>query len=141
MMTKCYSDLIRFNTFEDRFEYLKLDGVMCQETFGVHRYLNQTFYRSAEWRRVRNQIIIRDNACDLGIEGREINYHGIKLMIHHINPITMDDIYNRSYILLDPENLITVTQRTHNAIHYGDETGIIHDYVERKPNDMCPWKR
>lgn len=142
MMTRCYSELITYSSFEDRFRYLSLDGIVGEETFGAHRWLNQVFYKSAEWKKVRNEIIIRDNACDLGVEGHEIlQYRGIKLMIHHINPITMEDIYNHSFKLVDPENLITTIKRTHDAIHYGDESGIYHDPIERRPNDTCPWKR
>lgn len=140
MMTKSYSEMIKLPTFEERFQYLKLDGFVGDATFGFNRYLNQIFYKSPEWRRLRHDIIVRDNACDLAVEGREIQYHG-GILIHHINPITLDDIDKRSYILFDPDNLVVVTQRTHNAIHYGDESVLIKDYVERRPNDTCPWRK
>lgn len=140
MMTniKTYSELILLPTFEERFEYLKLDGFVGQETFGFDRYLNQIFYRSPEWKRLRNEIVIRDNACDLGVEDREI--FG-RIFIHHMNPITKDDILSRSDILLDPEYLICVSKLTHDAIHYGDKDLLIMDPVVRRPNDTCPWKK
>ncbi len=141
-MNKCYSELIKFDSFKERFEYLKLNGIVSDVTFGSKRYLNQEFYKSDKWKRVRRAIIIRDNGCDLGIRGHEIvNHRGIILIIHHINPITIDDILNESSIVFDPENLITTTFRTHNAIHYGDESCIISEPIERRPNDTCPWKR
>lgn len=140
MMTsiRTYSELILLPTFEERFEYLKLDGFVGQETFGFDRYLNQIFYRSPEWKRLRNEIIIRDNACDLGMEDREI--FG-RIFIHHMNPITKDDVLSRSDILLNPEYLICVSKLTHDAIHYGDKDLLIMDPVVRRPNDTCPWKR
>lgn len=140
MMIRSYSEMIKLPTFEERFRYLKLDGFVGDATFGFNRYLNQIFYKSPEWRRLRHDIIVRDNACDLAVEGREIQYRG-GILIHHINPITLDDIDKRSYILFDPDNLVVVTQRTHNAIHYGDESVLIQDYVERRPNDTCPWRK
>lgn len=134
---KCYSELVLLPTFEERFRYLCLDGVVGQETFGFDRYMNQYFYRSKEWRRVRDIVIARDAGCDLGIPGREI--FG-RVLIHHMNPIRPDDIRNRSDILLDPEYLITTVHETHQAIHYGDESLLITAPIERERNDTCPWK-
>lgn len=134
---KCYSELVLLPTFEERFRYLCLDGVVGQETFGFDRYMNQYFYRSKEWRRVRDIVIARDAGCDLGIPGREI--FG-RVLIHHMNPIRPDDIRDRSDILLDPEYLITTVHETHQAIHYGDESLLITAPIERARNDTCPWK-
>ena len=134
---KTYSELITIPTFEERFEYLKLDGQVGVETFGFNRYLNQAFYKSDEWLSIRDYIITRDNGCDLGMEGYEI--YG-RILIHHINPITKDDIIQRSRILLDPENLITTVKRTHDAIHYGDSNLLIRAPIERRKNDTCPWR-
>ena len=125
-------------TFEERFEYLKLNGVVGKETFGFDRRLNQILYKNPKWRRKRNDIIIRDNGCELGIEGREI--YG-PVLVHHINPITVEDILNNNPMVYDDENLICVTRNTHNAIHYSDEDILVKDPIERKPNDTCPWKR
>lgn len=140
MMTniRTYSELIKLSTFEERYRYLKLDGKVGEETFGFDRYLNQIFYKSKEWRSVRNHVILRDNGCDLGIEGREI--HG-RILIHHMNPITKEDILNRSDFLMNPEYLISTIETTHNAIHYGDEDLLMKDPIERRKNDTCPWKR
>lgn len=138
MSIKTYSELIKFNTFEDRYRYLKLDGKVGVDTFGFDRYLNQNFYRSGKWKSVRDEVIIRDNGCDLGIDGREI--HG-RIIIHHMNPITIEDIEKESEYLIDPEFLITTVLNTHNAIHYGDESLLILMPVERTRNDTCPWKR
>ena len=135
---KCYSELITIPTFEDRFEYLRLDGTVGAETFGFDRYLNQQFYNSYEYRKFRRSIILRDNGCDLGIEDRPIN--GL-IILHHINPIDPADILNRNIrILLDPENAICVGLRTHNAIHYGDSSLLLTTPIDRKPNDTCPWR-
>lgn len=134
---KTYSELITIPTFEERFEYLKLDGQVGVETFGFNRYLNQAFYKSDEWLSIRDYVITRDNGCDLGIEGYEI--YG-RILIHHINPITKDDIIQRSRILLDPENLITTVKRTHDAIHYGDSNLLMRAPIERRKNDTCPWR-
>ena len=137
-LTKTYTELISFCTFDERFKYLRLNGRVAQETFGVNRWLNQIFYKSKEWLDFRPQIIIRDNACDLGIEGRDIYSRAI---IHHINPITMEDITNRNLDkLLNPENVITTTKRTHDAIHYGDNTLLYLEPANRKPNDTIPWR-
>ena len=134
---KTYSELITIPTFEERFEYLKLDGQVGVETFGFNRYLNQAFYKSDEWLSIRDYVIARDNGCDLGMEGYEI--YG-RILIHHINPITKDDIIQRSRILLDPENLITTVKRTHDAIHYGDSNLLMRAPIERRKNDTCPWR-
>lgn len=134
---KRYSELILLPTFKERFEYLKLDGKVGEDTFGWDRYLNQTFYRSAQWRHIRDQVIVRDNGCDMGLEGYPI--HG-KILIHHINPITADDIsHSDEEVLIDLDNLVCVSLATHNAIHYGDESLIPQDPVVRKPGDTCPW--
>ena len=138
MNIRTYSDLSKLETFEDRFNYLRLNGFVGKETFGFDRYLNQVFYKSAKWRSVRDFVIVRDNGCDLGIEGREI--YG-KIIIHHMNPITIQDIEQESDFLLDPEFLISTVHETHNAIHYGDENLLIRTPIERKPNDTCPWRR
>ena len=138
MNIRTYSDLSKLTTFEDRYNYLRLNGFVGQETFGFDRYLNQVFYKSAKWRSVRDFVIVRDNGCDLGIEDREI--YG-KIIIHHMNPITIQDIEQESDFLLDPEFLISTVHETHNAIHYGDENLLIRMPIERKPNDTCPWRR
>lgn len=137
MSIKTYSELILLPTFEERFKYLQLNGRVGKDTFGFDRYINQNFYRSAEWKRVRDYIIIRDNGCDLGVDGYEI--HG-KILIHHMNPITVSDINFSTEYLMKPEYLICVTHNTHNAIHYGDEKQIITGPVVRTKNDTCPWK-
>ena len=137
MRIKTYSELITFSTFEERFDYLQLKGIVGQETFGFDRYLNQILYNSKEWKHLRNEIIVRDNGCDLALEGFEI--HG-RILIHHINPITIDDVIKRREMVFDPENLICVTHNTHNAIHYGDKSLLITGPVERRANDTCPWK-
>ena len=138
MKIRTYQELCRFQTFEERFEYLKLNGQVGQDTFGFDRYLNQVFYqKDQEWRKLRNEIIVRDLGCDLGIEGREI--YGT-IIIHHMNPITKEDLLNRSEILLNPNYLITVSKNTHDAIHYGSSEILIKDPVIRTPNDTCPWK-
>ena len=137
MSIKCYSELITLQTFEERFKYLQLNGQVGKSTFGFDRYLNQNFYRSKEWKSVRNRVILRDNGCDLGVEGYEI--HG-QILIHHMNPITTADIESMSEYLMNPEYLISTVHNTHNAIHYGDENLLITIPIERKPNDTCPWK-
>ena len=136
-MIRRYSDLVGLTTFNDRFEYLKLHGEVGMDTFGFDRYINQRFYRSMEWRRVRHEVIIRDNACDLGIDGYDLD----RIYIHHMNPITIRDIEDATEFLLNPEFLICVSHDTHNAIHYGG-FGYVQErtIVERKPNDTCPWK-
>ena len=137
MNIKRYSELILLPTFEERYKYLQLNGVIGDETFGFDRYINQMFYRSQEWRQVRDYVIVRDNGCDLGIEGHEIRG---KILIHHMNPIGIKDIQQVNKILLDPEYLITTMLSTHNAIHYGDESLLVTDPIERSKNDTCPWK-
>lgn len=135
---KTYTELSAIPDYEARFRYLQLNGRVGADTFGFDRYLNQRFYRSTEWKRVRDLVIARDKGCDLGIPGREI--YG-KILIHHMNPLTTEDIANATDFLLNPEYLITTTHDTHNAIHYGDKDLLMLDPVERRPNDTCPWKR
>lgn len=137
-MIRTYSELIKLKTFKDRFEYLKLDGIVGEETFGFDRYMNQIFYKSREWTSVRRSVIIRDNGCDLGVEGYEI--HG-KILIHHMNPINLSDIVHKTDELLNPDYLITTVLSTHNAIHYGDASLLPVLPIERRANDTCPWKR
>ena len=137
-MIRTYSDLSRLDTFEDRYQYLKLNGSIGEETFGFDRFINQNFYKSPEWKTVRDFVIVRDNGCDLGVEGYEIRG---KIFIHHMNPILPKDIETRSEFLLDPEYLISTTHPTHNAIHYGDESLLIQAPIERSKNDTCPWRR
>ena len=137
MIIKTYSELITIPTFEERYKYLQLKGSVGIDTFGYDRYLNQILYNSMEWRRLRNEIIIRDNGCDLACEDHEING---RALIHHINPITVEDVLERKPIVFDPENLITTTHNTHNTIHYGDESLLITVPVERSRNDTCPWR-
>ena len=136
---KTYSELITLPTFEERYRYLKLKGNIGEETFGFDRYMNQKFYRSAEWKRIRDYVIVRDNGCDLGIEDRPIRAG--RILIHHMNPITSKDIRYVTDALLNPEYLISVTHETHNAIHYGDEDQLVKDPTVRTPNDTCPWKK
>lgn len=138
MSIRTYSDLIKLPTFEDRYRYLRLGGRVGEETFGFERYLNQSFYKSKEWKKVRDEVIVRDNGCDLGIEDREI--YG-KIIVHHMNPISIEDIIHRSEYLLNPEYLISTVKNTHDAIHYGDESLLITMPIERTKNDTCPWKR
>lgn len=135
-MIRRYSDLRRLNTFEDRFKYLRLQGSIGRSTFGFDRYLNQAFYRSREWQDARDFVIVRDEGCDLGIEGYEI-YSDI--LVHHMNPMDVDDIVHGDSKILDPEYLITTTHITHNAIHYGDENQIPRQLVERRPGDTQLW--
>lgn len=134
---KRYSELITLPTFEERYRYLKIGGKVGEETFGFERYLNQEFYQSDEWKRVRREVIIRDLGCDLGIEGREIHS---RIIVHHMNPISINDILSRSDLLLNPEYLICTIKQTHDAIHYGDESLLIKAPVERRKNDTCPWR-
>lgn len=134
---RTYTEMMELPTFEERFRYLQLNGAVGQDTFGFDRYLNQTFYRSKEWKRIRDYVIVRDNGCDLASEGHEI-YD--RIYIHHMNPITVKDILHESEFLLNPDYLICVSHRTHNAIHYGDESLLYQGPIERTPNDTCPWK-
>ena len=138
-MIRTYSELIKYDSFEDRFRYLKLDGLVGEETFGYDRYINQIFYNSDEWKRTRRDIIVRDNGCDLGVVGFDIYS---KILIHHMNPINVNDIIERSDYIMNPEYLICVTFETHNAIHFGDESILTNQQIiERRPNDTCPWRR
>lgn len=138
MKIRTYEELSKIKTFEERYEYLKLDGSVGEETFGYDRYLNQQFYKyDPDWKNIRDEVIFRDNGCDLGIEGREIN--GL-ILVHHMNPITKDDILNRSEYLLNPNYLITTIKSTHDAIHYGSSDLLMKDPVVRSKNDTCPWK-
>lgn len=139
MIIRTYKELSRLSTFEERFEYLKLNGEVGKDTFGFDRFINQKFYTSREWRALRDYVIVRDNGCDLGIPGHEIT--GRKIIIHHLNPITMKDIVDQSEYLMNPEYLITTIHNTHNAIHYGDKSLLITAPVERRANDTCPWKK
>lgn len=134
---RTYSELIQLKTFEERFEYLKLDGIVGRETFGFDRYLNQMFYTSIEWKRFRRDIILRDNGCDLAMPGLDIVG---KIFIHHLNPITKDDILNRTEYLMNPEFVICSSKLTHDAIHYGDSDLLPKGPIERKRNDTCPWR-
>ena len=136
-MNRTYTELSKLKTFKERYDYLKLGGTVCKETFGFDRYLNQVLYKSPEWRRARDIVIARDNGCDLGIDGYVINEN---ILIHHMNPITAEDILNRMDYVTNPEYLISTRLLTHNAIHYGDEKLLPSDPIERKKNDTCPWR-
>ena len=137
MSIRTYSELITIPTFEERFEYLQLKGSVGKDTFGYDRYLNQVLYRSPEWKRLRNQIIIRDGGCDLACDGYDI-YD--KVLIHHLNPITVEDVLARSRKVFDPDNLVCVSHNTHNAIHYGDMDLLVSGPIIRTKNDTCPWR-
>ena len=139
MNIRTYSELSKLQSFEDRFKYLRLHGQVGTNTFGFDRIFNQRFYKSKEWQAIRDFVIIRDGGCDLGITGHEI--YGQHIIIHHINPISLEDIETSSDYLLNPEYLITTIHNTHNAIHYGDEKLLITAPIERCKNDTCPWKR
>ena len=138
MNIRTYSELSQLATFEERYQYLRLGGYVGKETFGFDRWINQMFYKDPEWLKVRDIVIMRDNGCDLGIEGREIYS---RIIVHHMNPITKADILDRSKFLLDPEYLICTVKNTHDAIHYGDESLLITLPIERSKNDTCPWRR
>lgn len=131
-----YSEALLYPDFKRRFNYLKLDGVVAHSTFGGHRYLNQALYQSDEWKRIRRNVILRDDGCDLAIPDRPIRG---KILVHHIEPITHDDILNRDPIIFDLDNLITVSFETHNALHYGDYSLVAKDVITRRPNDTTPW--
>ena len=134
---KTYTEMILLPTYNERFRYLKLDGKVGTDTFGLDRYLNQVFYRSAEWRRIRDQVIVRDNGCDLGIP--ELPIYG-KVIIHHMNPLSVDNILNDDpEYMMNPEYLVCVSHSTHNAIHYGDDSQL-QEYIPRRANDTAPWK-
>lgn len=137
MTIKTYSELKLIPTFEGRYRYLKLGGKVGEDTFGFDRYLNQTFYKSSKWKEIRDFVIIRDNGCDLGIEGRDIRD---RIIVHHMNPISKEDILKENHFLLDPEFLICTVKNTHDAIHYGDESLLVISPIERFKNDTCPWK-
>lgn len=134
---RTYSELITLDTFEDRYNYLKLDGQVGFDTFGFDRWMNQMFYKSREWQSIRNYIISRDNGCDMALEGYEL---ADRIIIHHMNPITVEDIIHSNDVLLDPEQLICVSHKTHNAIHYGTDELLVKTIVERRPNDTIPWR-
>ena len=137
MSIRTYSELITIPTFEERFEYLQLKGSVGKDTFGYDRHLNQVLYHSPEWKRLRNQIIIRDCGCDLACEGYDIHS---KVLIHHLNPITVEDVLARSRKVFDPDNLVCVSHNTHNAIHYGDVDLLVAGPIIRTKNDTCPWR-
>ena len=138
MTRKCYTELSKLTTFNERFNYLKLDGIVGEETFGYDRILNQLLYKSKKWRKVRDEVLIRDNGGDLGLEDYPINGRAI---IHHMNPITVEDVLNDKPEIFDPEYLITVSNSTHNAIHFSNENNLQKDPIERTQNDTCLWKK
>jgi len=135
-LIRTYTELSRLGTFKARYDYLRLAGIVGEKTFGAERYLNQSFYKSYDWKRVRDLVIIRDNGCDLGVEGYDIPRH---IIIHHMNPIKIEDIEERKPEILNPEFLICVSERTHNAIHFGDADLLPKELVIRRPGDTCPW--
>ena len=137
MNIRTYSELITIPTFEERYNYLKLNGIVGKETFGYDRYLNQLLYRSSDWRSFRDRIIIRDNGCDLACEGFELQS---RIIIHHIDPITVEDILNKHPKVFDPENVVSTSHNTPLAIHYGDKNLISIGPINRYKNDTCPWK-
>ena len=136
-MIRCYSDLRCIDSFKERYLYLKLRGRVGEETFGIDRYVNQLLYKSQKWKRTRREIIIRDNGCDLGVDGFELDDY---IMVHHMNPITLEDIEEERDIIFDPENLICCSSRTHKAIHFGDESLLPKEPVIRRPGDTCLWR-
>ena len=136
-MIRCYSDLRQIDSFKERYLYLKLHGKVGEETFGYDRWVNQELYKSQKWRRTRRDVIIRDNGCDLGVDGYELDNY---IMVHHINPITLEDIEEERDIIFDPDNLICCSSRTHQAIHYGDESLLPKEPIIRKPGDTCLWR-
>lgn len=138
MIQRRYSELIRLKSYDERLRYLMLENQPFSDTFGRDRYLNQAFYASPEWKQVRDYVILRDNGCDLGIPGMDIL--GSRIIVHHMNPVTIDELLHHDGCLFDPEFLITVTHDTHNAIHFADERAIPQAPVERRKNDTCPWK-
>lgn len=138
-MIRTYDELISFKTFEERYEYLRLRGKVGSDTFGFDRIFNQMFYRSTEWLQIRSKVIARDLGCDLGIEGRDIP-EGVRIHVHHMNPILISDIKNNTDFLLDPNYLITTTESTHRAIHYGSKELLVLEPTVRYKNDTCPWK-
>lgn len=138
MIIRCYKELSRIESYEERFRYLKLVGQVGESTFGFDRYLNQIVYSSRKWKQVRNAVIIRDEGRDMGVEGYEIQG---RIVIHHMNPISIEDAEKDGEFIYDPEFLICVAPITHNAIHYGDESLLPKDPIDRFPNDTCPWRR
>ena len=138
MKVRTYSELKDLKTFEDRFNYLKLDGIVGEETFGYDRILNQVLYKSKKWRRARDKVIIRDNGCDLGIDGRDIYS---RITVHHMNPISVDDVLKEREHVFNPEYLISTSDLTHKAIHYSNDDILPKDPIERKPNDTCLWRK
>lgn len=148
-MIRTYSELIQIPTFEDRYKYLRIGGTVGRATFGFDKYLYENFLRSDEWLELRDFVIVRDNGCDLAFEGRDIygwkdkttNKNKSRIIIHHMNPITKDDLMKRTKYLLDPKYMITTIKITHDAIHYGDESLLIKDPIVRTQNDTCPWRR
>lgn len=136
-MIRTYTEMMSFDSFDDRFDYLNLSGQVGRDTFGYDRYLNQAFYKSAEWKRLRNEIILRDNGCDLAHPDYQIVG---RIYIHHLNPVTKTDVLDRSDLLLNPEYLVCVSYDTHQAIHYGDKNLLQPDLIIRQPNDTCPWR-
>ena len=136
---KTYSELMKLSTFEERYDYLKLGDKVGEETFGSDRYLNQLLYNSDKWRKTRADVIVRDGGCDLGISDREIP-DGVKIFVHHMNPITVEDVLNESEFVFNPEYLITTIKITHDAIHYGSEEILYQDPIVRSKNDTCPWR-
>lgn len=134
---RCYKDLSKLKTFKERYDYLRIGGIVGEDTFGFDRYLNQALYTSKEWKDARRDVIIRDDGCDMGLEDYPI---GKGLIVHHMNPITKEDIEKRCDKIFDPEFLICVSFDTHNAIHYGDESLLPKELIERQPNDTCPWR-
>lgn len=139
MKIRTYSELIRLPTFEERYRYLRIGGRVGEDTFGFDRYLNQMFYKSGEWLEVRDFVITRDLGCDLAMSDHEIP-DGVRILVHHMNPVSKEDILRKSKFLLDPEYLISTVKNTHDAIHYGDESLLFTGLVERSRNDTCPWK-
>lgn len=140
MIRRRYSDLIKLPTIKERYEYLKLDGAVGEATFGFDRYLNQRFYRSKEWRQLRDQIIVRDNGCDLAMPDDAYSIRG-SIIVHHMNPVSIEDLIKKIDDILDPEYLVCVSDKTHRAIHYGDESGLpLTKFVERVPGDTCLWR-
>lgn len=137
LKVKSYKELSRLKTFEERYEYLRLTSFVGVETFGFDRYLNQILYKSYEWKKIRNKVIVRDEGCDLGIKGREI-YD--KIIIHHINPVTSEDIQVGDPKVFDMDNLVCTSNNTHLAIHYSDNTLLVKDPIERRPGDTIPWR-
>lgn len=135
---RTYKELVSIKNYLDRYKYLRLGGAVGQETFGFERYLNQKFYRTDEWRKVRDYVIVRDNGCDMAFDGREIHS---RILIHHLNPVMPNDILERESWILDPEFLVCVCKQTHDAIHYGDESLLLLDPVIRTKNDTCPWRK